>query len=50
MPDWTVYLAVPLDTYHEFFRLKFIQERIQEHDVKLLIFRPDLEEIVLWRD
>ena len=50
MPDWIVYLAVPLETYQEFFRLKFIQERIEEYDIKLLIFRPDVEEIVLWRD
>ena len=50
MPDLIVYLAVPLETYDELFRLKFIQGRVQEYDIKLIIFRPDSEEIVLWRN
>jgi len=50
MPDFIVYLAVPLETYDELFRLRFIQRRVEEYDIKLIIFRPDLEEIVLWRD
>ncbi len=49
MPDWTVYIALPLETYNEFFALRFIQERIEEHDIKLLVFHPNREEIVLWR-
>lgn len=49
LPDYTVYLAIPLEIYREFFQLKFIQKRIEEHDMKLLVFRPDTEEIVLWR-
>jgi len=50
MPDFILYLAVPLETYEELFRLRFIQRRVEEYDIKLIIFRPDLEEIVLWRD
>jgi XisH protein len=50
MPDLIVYLAVPLETYDELFRLKFIQGRVEEYDIKLIIFRPDSEEIVLWRN
>ena len=50
MPEFIVYLAIPLETYDELFRLRFIQKRVEEYDIKLIIFRPDLEEIVLWRD
>jgi XisH protein len=49
MPDYQVYLAVPKETYNSFFKLKFIQGRIEEYDIKLLIFCPNIEEIVLWR-
>ncbi|MDB9475906.1 element excision factor XisH family protein [Dolichospermum circinale CS-1225] len=41
---WTI------DVYNEFFSRKFIQRIIGEYDLKLLIFNPDQEEIVIWRD
>ncbi len=47
-PDRTLYLAVPLDVYDEFFRRRFIQRAIEEHQLKLLIFNPEREEIVRW--
>lgn len=50
MPDFIVYLAVPLETYDRLFRLKFIQKRVEEYDIKLIVFRPNSEEIVLWRN
>lgn len=50
MPDYIVYLAVPLETYHDFFRLKFIQGRVEEYDIKLIVFCPKREKIVLWRN
>ncbi|NES18803.1 MAG: fatty-acid oxidation protein subunit alpha [Symploca sp. SIO3E6] len=49
MPDYILYLAIPLEIYHEFFEIKFIQKRIEEHNLKLLIFCPDIEEIILWK-
>jgi hypothetical protein len=49
-PDRTLYLAVPEDVYDEFFRRRFIQRAIEEHQLKLLIFNPEKEEIVGWRD
>lgn len=49
-PDRTLYLAVPEDVYDEFFRRRFIQRSIEEHKLKLLIFNPESEEIVRWRD
>lgn len=49
-PDRTLYLAVPVDVYHEFFSRRFIQRIISEYQLKLLIFNPTQEEIVTWRD
>ena len=49
-PDRTLYLAIPEDVYDEFFRRRFIQRAIEEHYLKLLIFNPEREEIVRWRD
>ncbi|QLE59659.1 XisH family protein [Nostoc sp. TCL26-01] len=49
-PGRILYLAVPVDVYHEFFRRKFIQRIIDEYQLKLLIFNPEQEEIVIWRD
>ena len=49
-PDRTLYLAVPEDVYNEFFTRRFIQRVIVEHQLKLLIFKPNQEEIVQWRD
>lgn len=35
-PERILYLAVPLETYEEFFRLRFIQEVTQEHRLNLV--------------
>ena len=43
-----LYLAVPLFTYEEFFPEEVVRISIAENAVKLLIFDPDLEEIVQW--
>ncbi len=43
-----LYLAVPLFTYEEFFREEVVQISIVENDVKLLIFDPDVQEVVQW--
>jgi hypothetical protein len=49
-PDRVLYLAIPVDVYNEFFNRKFIQRIIGEYQLKLLIFNPEREEIVIWRD
>ncbi|MEH2116463.1 element excision factor XisH family protein [Nostoc sp.] len=49
-PDRILYLAIPVDVYNEFFSRKFIQRIIGEYQLKLLIFNPEQEEIVIWRD
>ncbi|NJM58975.1 MAG: fatty-acid oxidation protein subunit alpha [Oscillatoriales cyanobacterium RU_3_3] len=47
-PQRTLYLAVSLDIYDEFFSRRFIQRVIAEHQLKLLIFNAQQEEIVRW--
>lgn len=49
LPDYVMYLAIPLEIHREFFQLRFIQRRVKEHNLKLIVFQPDTEEIVLWR-
>jgi hypothetical protein len=49
-PDRILYLAVPVDVYDEFFMRRFIQRAIDEHQLKLLIFNPERQEIVRWRN
>jgi hypothetical protein len=47
--DRVLYLAVPEDVYNEFFTRRFIQRAIREHQLKILIFNPNREEIVQWK-
>ena len=47
-PERVLYLAVSFDIYDDFFTVNFIQEVIAEHQVRLLIFDPLREEVVLW--
>jgi hypothetical protein len=49
-PDRVLYLAISQDIYQDFFAISFIQEVIIEHQLKLLIFNPIKEEIVLWKE
>jgi len=47
-PDRIVYLAVPHETYLDFFQLAFVQRTLQRHQVKLLTYDPKKEEIRQW--
>ncbi len=47
-PDRIVYLAIPLETYQDFFQLPFIQRSLRRYQVKLIIYNPKLEEIKQW--
>ncbi len=49
-PERVLYLAIPFDAYRDFFIIQFIQDVIAEYQVKLLIFDPVKEEIVLWKE
>jgi glucose-6-phosphate 1-dehydrogenase len=47
-PDRIVYLAVPSETYQDFFQLAFVQRSLQRYQVKLIIYDPKKEEIRQW--
>jgi XisH protein len=47
-PDRIVYLAIPTETYRDFFQLSFIQRSLKRYQVKLIIYDPKLEEIKGW--
>lgn len=47
-PERIVYLAVPDETYQDFFQLPFIQRALLRYQVKLIIYDPKQEEIRQW--
>jgi XisH protein len=47
-PSRILYLAVPSQTYDEFFRLRFIQEGIEEYQIDLLVYDIEDRSIVKW--
>ena len=49
-PERVLYLAITEDTYRDFFGDPFIQLSVSTYQVKLLIFNPLEEVIVLWND
>lgn len=49
-PERLLYLAIPKDTYQDFFTRVFVQDVLQEHSIKLLIFNPVREDIFLWKE
>jgi hypothetical protein len=42
------YLAVPSETYQNFFQLPFVQRALQRYQVKLIVYDPRQEEIRQW--
>ncbi|MDI9640687.1 XisH family protein [Geitlerinema calcuttense] len=48
-PEKMLYLAIPIDTYDTLFSRLFIQDSIAEYQIKLLVFDPDKQEVVLWK-
>ena len=47
-PERIVYLAIPWETYQDFFQLPFIQRALRRYQVGLIIYDPKLEEIKQW--
>ena len=47
-PQYTLYLAVPLDTYNTFFQRQFTQLVIQQYSIKLIVYDTITQEIVKW--
>jgi hypothetical protein len=47
-PQRTLYLAVPIETYATFFRLPFIQSAVTHHQLALVVYDAEQQEIVKW--
>jgi hypothetical protein len=47
-PARILYLAVPNQTYEEFFRLRFIEEGIKEYQLYLVVYDVENRRIVRW--
>lgn len=48
-PGRELFLAIPFDTYTTFFAQPFPQLAVRRHLVKLLVYKAEQEEIVLWQ-
>jgi hypothetical protein len=47
-PSRVLFLAVPSQTYNEFFRLRFIQEGVEEYQIHLLVYDVEERSILKW--
>ena len=47
-PERKLYLAIAQDIYQDFFQRPAIQEIIVDQQINLIIFDPNLEEIIQW--
>ncbi|MFP5269623.1 XisH family protein [Coleofasciculus sp.] len=49
-PERILYLGVPLDTFESFFQERFVQEAVRLYQLKLVVYDPNLEVIIEWKD
>lgn len=49
-PNRILYLAVPTDTFESFFQEEFIQVVVTSFKVKLIVYNPVQEAIILWKE
>jgi len=47
-PDRKLFLAVPIDTYQEYFQDGVAPLSIEAYDLKLIIYNPDTQELTQW--
>ena len=47
-PDRHIFLAIAQDVYEDFFKQPAIETIITDHQISLLVFNPQSEEVVLW--
>jgi hypothetical protein len=47
-PNRILYLAVPSQTYDDFFRLRFIQEGVEEYQICLIVYEVEDRSILQW--
>lgn len=49
-PERQLFLAITQEIYQDFFQRPAIQEITIDHQIKLIIFNPNLEEIIQWEN
>ncbi|MGK7923948.1 MAG: element excision factor XisH family protein [Spirulina sp.] len=49
-PERVLYLAIPLDTYEEFFQSTFARLAVKEYQVKLIVYDSNRGELFQWID
>jgi XisH protein len=49
-PDRKLYLAVPFDTFASFFQEPFIQEATKVYQLRLVVYDPEKEVVIEWKD
>lgn len=49
-PDRMLYLAVPFDTFDSFFQERFVQEAVRLYQLKLVVYDPQKEVVIEWRN
>ncbi|MGI0481140.1 XisH family protein [Geminocystis sp. CENA526] len=49
-PERILYLAIPKDTYEDFFSRQFVQNSVAEYQIKLMIFDSVKQEVILWKE
>jgi len=47
-PEYSIYLAIADDVHQDFFLRPAIQEIVIDHEISLLVFNPDTEEVIRW--
>ncbi|MEL6556067.1 MAG: element excision factor XisH family protein [Cyanobacteria bacterium J06621_11] len=47
-PDRDLFLAVPVETYRDFFQMPFIQTSLTRHNVNIIIYDPVQESVEEW--
>ncbi len=45
-----LYLAVPFDTFDSFFQEVFVQQAVNLYQLKLIVYDPNQEVIIAWKD
>lgn len=48
MPERVLFLAVPDDTYEDFFQESFIQDLLERYGVRIIVYRSAAAEILQW--
>lgn len=49
-PNRHLYLAIPVDTYTDFFTARFTQKVLGRYQISLLVYDTSQEEVVKWLD